>query len=288
MIAWRRLLELPTNRNLMRIVTITKVVAETPSVKTFSFNDILSSGAKPGQFLMVWIPRKEEIPLSIMVSDTEDSAAITIRKNGLASTSLFNKKLGDKIGIRGPYGNSFSVVNEGRKSVVLIGGGTGLVPLVRLIKRMKDRDLKITVIVGARTKNELFFLDLISDLLKDNVYKLLISTEDGTKGQKGYPTDILHDLLSKDYVIDFIYTCGPELMMKKVYDLSMMKNIPMEASVERYMKCGIGLCSSCSINDKLVCVDGTVFNQAEISNLSEFGAYYRNKAGILTEYEMKV
>lgn len=288
MIAWRRLLELPTNRNLMRIVTITKVVAETPSVKTFSFKDILSSGAKPGQFLMVWIPRKEEIPLSIMVSDTEDSAAITIRKNGLASTSLFNKKLGDKIGIRGPYGNSFSVVNEGRKSVVLIGGGTGLVPLVRLIKRMKDRDLKITVIVGARTKNELFFLDLISDLLKDNVYKLLISTEDGTKGQKGYPTDILHDLLSKDCVIDFIYTCGPELMMKKVYDLSMTKNIPMEASVERYMKCGIGLCSSCSINDKLVCVDGTVFNQAEISNLSEFGAYYRNKAGILTEYEMKV
>ena len=271
------------DRNILRIVSIAKVVDETASVKTFSFKDILSSRAKPGQFLMVWIPRKEEIPLSIMVSDLEESASITIRKNGLASTSLFNKKLGDKIGIRGPYGNSFSI-NKLRKSVVLIGGGTGLVPLVRLLYKIKNLDLRITVIVGARTKSELFFLDLIRGLLKQKIYTLLISTEDGTEGKKGYPTDILHDLITNEYVIDFIYTCGPELMMKKVYDLSLTKRIPLEASIERYMKCGIGLCSSCSINDKLVCVDGTVFNQVQISKLSEFGIYYRDKAGILTKF----
>ncbi|HYP43232.1 MAG TPA: hypothetical protein VEQ18_04355, partial [Candidatus Nitrosocosmicus sp.] len=87
--------------------------------------------------------------------------------------------------------------------------------------------------------------------------------------------------------IDVIYTCGPELMMKKVYELAKSKKIPLEASLERYMKCGIGLCSSCSINDKLVCVDGTVFNETQISNLSEFGVWYRNKSGILNKYEMK-
>jgi dihydroorotate dehydrogenase electron transfer subunit len=268
----------------MRIVNITKVVDETASVKTFSFKDILSNRAKPGQFLMVWIPRKEEIPLSIMVSDLDGSAAITIRKNGLASTSLFNKKLGDKIGIRGPYGNSFSI-KKSTKSVVIIGGGTGLVPLVKLLYKIKNLNLRVTVIVGARTKYELFFIDLISELLKQKSYELLISTEDGTEGKKGYPTDILQDLIVKDYEIDFIYTCGPELMMKKVYDLSLTKSIPLEASIERYMKCGIGLCSSCSINDKLVCVDGTVFNQTQMSNLSEFGVYYRNKAGILTKFQ---
>ncbi|HEX5904826.1 MAG TPA: dihydroorotate dehydrogenase electron transfer subunit [Candidatus Nitrosocosmicus sp.] len=276
-------MELPIDKSIMRIVSIAKVVDETASVKTFTFKDILSSKAKPGQFLMVWIPRKEEIPLSVMVSDLDGSAAITIRKNGLASTSLFNKKLGDKIGIRGPYGNTFSI-KKATKSVVLIGGGTGLVPLVRLLYKIKNLDLRITVIVGARTKSELFFLDLISDLLKQKSYELLISTEDGTEGKKGYPTDILHDLIIKDYEIDFIYTCGPELMMRKVYDLSLTKSIPFEASIERYMKCGIGLCSSCSINDKLVCVDGTVFNQTQISSLSEFGVYYRNKAGILTKF----
>ncbi|WP_197731077.1 dihydroorotate dehydrogenase electron transfer subunit [Candidatus Nitrosocosmicus franklandus] len=274
---------MPTNKNIMRIVKITKVVTETPTVKTFSFEDILSSKAKPGQFLMVWIPRKEEIPLSVMISDLENSAAITIRKNGLASTSLFNKKLGDKIGIRGPYGNSFTV-KKGVKNIVLIGGGTGLVPLVRLIKNIKDIDLNITVIIGARTRSELFFHDFISTLLKNKVHNLLISTEDGTEGKKGYPTDVLQDLLANGQEIDHIYTCGPELMMKKVYDLSLTRGLPLEASIERYMKCGIGLCSSCSINDKLVCVDGTVFNHDQISKLPEFGVYYRNKAGILTKY----
>ena len=104
-------------------------------------------------------------------------------------------------------------------------------------------------------------------------------------GSKGYPTDILRELIRNNYPIDFIYTCGPELMMKKAYDLASAKKIPIEASIERYMKCGIGLCSSCSINDKLVCVDGTVFDSTQISNLSEFGVSYRDKAGILTKYD---
>jgi dihydroorotate dehydrogenase electron transfer subunit len=113
---------------------------------------------------------------------------------------------------------------------------------------------------------------------------LFISTEDGTLGSKGYPTDVLHDLIKNNYPIDFIYTCGPELMMKKTFDLASAKKIPIEASIERYMKCGIGLCSSCSINDKLVCVDGTVFDSLQLSKLTEFGRCYRDKAGILTNY----
>ena len=280
---WGKLLGLHIDKNLTRIVSITDVIIETATVKTFTFKDTLSSEAQPGQFLMVWIPRKEEIPLSIMISNLSDHAAITIRKNGLASTSLYDKKLGDKIGIRGPYGNSFSI-QKTRKNVLLLGGGTGLVPLVRLLHKMHELDLMITVIVGARTKSELFFIDLVTNILKDKTHNLLISTEDGTMGSKGYPTDVLRELILNNCPIDYIYTCGPELMMKKTFDLASAKKIPIEASIERYMKCGIGICSSCSINDKLVCVDGTVFDGVQISNLSEFGVSYRDKAGILTKY----
>ncbi len=278
--------ELSIDKNIMRTVKITNVVTETETVKTLHFNDTLSNKAKPGQFLMVWIPRKEEIPLSVMISSVPGHAAITIRKKGFASTSLFNKNIGDYIGIRGPYGNSFSIKTKS-KSIVLLGGGTGLVPLVRLLDNIKHLDLKLTIIIGARTKDELFFVKLISDMLKKNKFELLLSTEDGTVGKRGYPTDILRDLIMKNQVIDFIYTCGPELMMKTVYELTKLKKIPLEASIERYMKCGIGLCSSCSINDKLVCVDGTVFNETQISNLTEFGIWYRDKSGILKKYDPK-
>ena len=116
----------------MRTVVIEDVIIESPTVKTFVFKDFLGSVSKPGQFFMVWIPRKEELPLSVMISDKKNYAAITIRKNGYGSTSLFNKGNGDRIGIRGPYGNSFSF-DKTHKNIIFLGGGTGLVPLVRLL-----------------------------------------------------------------------------------------------------------------------------------------------------------
>ena len=267
----------------MRIVEIEDAIIETPTVKTFIFKDSLSSNSKPGQFLMVWIPRKEEIPLSIMISDKKNQAAITIRKNGYASTSLFDKGIGDRIGIRGPLGNSFSL-NKSHKNIIFLGGGTGLVPLVRLLSLIKEYDSKCTFIIGAKTKSELFFTEIISEWTKKSRIDLLIATEDGSLGTKGYPTDILRDYLSGHSNIDIIYTCGPEMMMKKVYDLANENRIPMEASIERYMKCGIGICSSCCINDKLVCVDGTIFSVKQIQKLTEFGVSYRNKSGILTKF----
>jgi len=274
---------LPIDKNLMRIVEVEDTIIETPTVKTFIFKDSLSSLSRPGQFLMVWIPRKEEIPLSVMISDKKHHSAITIRKNGYASTSLFDKEIGDKLGIRGPLGNSFSL-NKSYKNIIILGGGTGLVPLVRLLSCIREYDSKFTFIIGARTKSELFFTKIISEWAKKGRIDLLIATEDGSVGTKGFPTDILRDYLSGHNDIDIIYTCGPEMMMKKVYDLATENSVPMEASIERYMKCGIGICSSCCINDKLVCVDGTIFNLNQIQKLTEFGVSYRNKSGILAKF----
>jgi len=274
---------LPTDKNLMRMVVIEDVVVESPTVKTFVFKDTLGSVARPGQFFMVWIPRKEELPLSVMISNKKNYAAITIRKNGYGSTSLFNKGSGDRIGIRGPYGNSFSF-DKTHKNIIFLGGGTGLVPLVRLLYYIKKHQCRFTFIIGAKTKSELFFTELISKWAEENNINLLISTEDGSFGKKGYPTDILRDFLLTHNDIDIIYTCGPEMMMKKAYDLAIKNHVHIEASIERYMKCGIGICSSCCINDKLVCVDGTIFNEINIQKLTEFGVCYRNKSGILTKF----
>ncbi len=269
------------------MVTIEEVVLETPTVKTLFFKDAYSNLAKPGQFLMVWIPRTEELPFSIMVSEKKNYAAITVRKHGYGSTALYDMKKGDKLGIRGPYGNSF-ILKEDHKKIILIGGGTGLVPLVRLLSAIKNNNTKITIIIGSKTKSEIFFTDLIERMLKNNkTHTLLISTEDGSFGKKGYPVDIFRETLSEgNDNFDMVYTCGPELMMKKIFDIAVGKKIPIQASLERYMKCGIGICSSCCINDMLVCYDGTIFDESQLQNLPEFGFKYRDKSGILREYNL--
>ena len=271
-----------TNIDKILIVAIKDVREETPSVKTFVFYDKLSSNAKPGQFLMVWIPRAVELPMSVMISNKRDHAAITVRKHGFGSTSLYEKMKNDKIGIRGPYGNYFSVSND-LKHPLLIGGGTGLVPLMRLASVVNKIPRKCTIIMGAKTKNEVLFKDLTNEILDKTSNNIIVTTEDGSYGIKGVVTDALKSIIKKEK-FDMIYTCGPELMMKNIYDLSVIHSIPIQASLERYMKCGIGICASCCINDKLVCKDGTVFNENQLSNMLEFGKIYRDKSGRKSYY----
>ncbi len=149
-------MEFHTSINKRRIVRIEETVSETPTVKTLVFKDGLSYTAKPGQFLMIWIPRIEEIPMSVMINSKEGYAAVTIRKSGIGSTALFERKKGDFIGLRGPYGNEFNL-RKNYKKILIIGGGTGLVPLLRLASYASKKKLKITTVLGARTKKEVFF-----------------------------------------------------------------------------------------------------------------------------------
>ena len=101
--------DLQRNSNHTTIVTIEKVIDETPTVRTLVFSDSIMPNVLPGQFAMVWIPGINELPMSVMISNESGKAAFTVRKHGLASTGLFNIKSGEKIGIRGPYGNAFDV-----------------------------------------------------------------------------------------------------------------------------------------------------------------------------------
>jgi dihydroorotate dehydrogenase electron transfer subunit len=268
---------LHTNIDKRRIVRIEEIVSETPTVKTLVFKDELSYAAKPAQFLMVWIPRIEEIPMSVMIHPKKGYAAVTIRKSGIGSTALFERKEGDLIGLRGPYGNEFILRNNCKK-ILIIGGGTGLVPLLRLASFASNRRLNITIVLGARTKKEVFFEKIATKLLEHGNSSVKVCTDDGSYGLKGTTVSLMNDLL-RNNTFDCVYTCGPELMMKGVVDLANKNSIPVQASLERYMKCGIGICGSCCLDSSLVCQDGTVFNGDQLSKLLDFGISYRDKDG---------
>lgn len=271
--------DLQRNSNHTTIVTIEKIIDETPTVKTLVFSDSIMPNVLPGQFAMVWIPGINELPMSVMISKESGKAAFTVRKHGLASTGLFNIKVGEKIGIRGPYGNAFDI-KQGK--LLLVGGGTGLVPMMRLLTHVKSTD-DVTVLIGAKSKDEVFFEDLSNDLLKNNSHNVIISTDDGSYGEKGFVTDIVEKLVNESH-FDGVYTCGPEKMMYKTVQSAHSRGIFVQASLERMMKCGIGICGSCCVGEDLACKDGTIFDGNHLSKNAEFGYSHRNKAGILEDY----
>ena len=262
-----------------KIVTIEKVVEETPTVRTLFFSDEIMSEVLPGQFAMVWIPGTNEIPMSVMVSQEDGKAAFTVRKHGPATIELFSKKVGDQIGIRGPYGNSFTI-KQGK--LLLVGGGTGLVPLIRLVTFLKKSD-NVTLIMGAKTRVEVFFEGLAAKLLEGTNHKVIVVTEDGSYGEKGLVTDVMKKLI-KENRFDAVYTCGPEKMMYKVVQIASENKTHVEASIERMMKCGIGICGSCCFGDVMACKDGTVFDGLSLLTNREFGHTHRNKAGVVENY----
>ena len=271
--------DLQRNFNHTTIVTIEKVVDETPTVRTLYFSDNTMSNVLPGQFAMVWIPGVNELPMSVMISKETGKAAFTVRKHGLASTGLFNIKSGEKIGIRGPYGNAFDI-KEG--NLLLVGGGTGLVPMMRLLTHVKPTD-NVTLLIGAKSQEEVFFESLANELLKNNPHKVIVCTDDGSYGEKGFVTDIVEKLVNESH-FDGVYTCGPEKMMYKTVQSAHSKGIFVQASLERMMKCGVGICGSCCVGEDLVCKDGTIFDGNHLSQNKEFGFTHRNKAGILEDY----
>ena len=270
---------MPRDPNHPCIVTVEKVIDETPTVRTLVFSDQILSNVLPGQFAMVWIPGVNELPMSVMISKEHGKAAFTVRRHGLASTGLFDTSAGQQIGVRGPYGNSFDL-KEGK--LLLVGGGTGLVPLMRLLTFAKPSD-DVTVLIGAKTKDEVFFEDWARNLLEKNTHQVIVATDDGSYGKQGLVTDIAEKLVNEQR-FDGVYTCGPEKMMYKTVKAAHSKGFFVQASLERMMKCGIGICGSCCVGEDLVCRDGTVFDGDHLLSNKEFGFFYRNKAGILENY----
>lgn len=249
-----------------QICEIEEIVVETPSVKTFILDRKFKF--RPGQFAMVWLPGVDEKPFGY-----SSERSFTVARVGRFTQAMHNLKEGDLIGVRGPYGTSFEPLGD---RILGVAGGIGAVPVVTAMEEFSRRGFEVTTILGARSKEELLFVERFR-----RCGELLICTDDGSLGFHGFTTDRLEGLLREDNNYHLIITCGPELMMKKVVDIGEKYGIPVQASLERYMKCGIGLCGHCALDPEGLCVcrDGPVFWGDKLKYISEFGRYRRDESG---------
>lgn len=262
--------------NQLRTTHILNTENESPTVKTFTFQDQQCVKAEPGQFIMLWIPGVDEIPLSILHAEGGGTVSVAVKKVGEATTALHNKKTGDVIGVRGPFGNSFTL-QGGR--ILTVSGGTGTIPILFLVRKLVRRATKLTSVIGAKTKDELLFRNELQQVLGRPGMKMVSATEDGSYGVKGLVTKTLRPLLAEEE-FDMIYTCGPERMMRRIFDLAKKHGIPLEASLERLMRCAIGLCGSCVVGRYRVCTDGPVFTDEQLREITgEFGVSQRGFDG---------
>lgn len=249
-------------------VTITKIIEETPSTRTFVFDRNFDE-AIAGQFVMVWIHGVDEIPMGLSSKNS-----ITVQKVGEATEKMFALEKGDTLGIRGPFGKGFTLPGKYEK-ILLIAGGVGTVPLALLAEYASSAGICMSTILGARNADELLFVDHFT-----SCGELHLTTDDGSAHRCGFVTDILGETDINAY--DRIYTCGPEMMMKAIFGMLEKEDAleKTEFSLHRYFKCGIGVCGACCMDKKglRVCKDGPVFNGLQLID-SEFGNYMRGPSG---------
>lgn len=256
-----------------KVLEIKRIIEETPTVKTFIF-DWEVKDEVPGQFVMLW-NFKDEKPMSISLIDpVNDEIGVSIRSVGDFTEDVHSLKVGDKLGIRGPYGRGFEI--SGSK-VLAVGGGIGMAPLMAFTEEACRRGIAVDVVSAAATADELLFTERI----EKSGANLLTCTDDGSHGFCGFGTDLAEKaILENDY--DMVVTCGPEIMMKKLFTLVDEHKIPAQFSLERYMKCGLGICGQCCVDDVgwRVCAEGPVFWTDEVRLISEFGEYHRDASGV--------
>lgn len=258
-------------------VRVTEVIEESDTTRTINFRyPISGTQFRSGQFMMVWVPGVDEIPMSVSHWDPPD-VGVTVAPIGEATNALASQKAGQMIGIRGPFGTCFST---DAKNALVVGGGIGMAPLRPLTYELLSKDVQVTLLIAARTQGELVYLEEFDTLRAANL-RLETSTDDGSMGYKGLAPQAAKEILAT-VTPDTIYTCGPELMMLGLYEIAKTHRISFQASLERFMKCGCGICGTCALDPTgdLVCLEGPVFDGDQLSNITEFGKYHRDSMGL--------
>ncbi|MCM8788078.1 MAG: sulfide/dihydroorotate dehydrogenase-like FAD/NAD-binding protein, partial [Candidatus Omnitrophica bacterium] len=205
----------------------------------------------------------ERIPLTIAdVDKQENTITLIFQEVGLTTTLLGRLDKGDLLyALVGPLGKPTEIYKYGK--VIIVGGGVGIAEIYPVIKALKNEDNYIISILGARTK-DLLILEKEIKNLSDEFY---VATDDGSYGQKGYVTDILKDLLNKNFSTteyQLIYAVGPIPMMKNIATLTKPYNIKTIVSLNALMVDATGMCGCCRVTvggeTKFSCVDGPEFD----------------------------
>ena len=226
----------------------------------------LAKRIKPGQFVHIRVGETLEPffrrPFSVYRANR--TVDIFYEPIGLGTQKLAEKKKGDILDVLGPLGKPFTLPPPGIRQVVMIAGSIGVAPFMILSDVLKKRrDLELILIYGGRTKGHIYDMKAF----KANGCKVYIATDDGSVGFKGR-VSVLFSKINPNSAPTFLYTCGPNAMMKAVQDFARKHGLRGEAACEEVMACALGACLGCSIHTKsgykTVCYDGPVFDLDEV------------------------
>ena len=235
-----------TGEHLPRPYRVARVITENQATRTWVLEGRLE--AAPGQFVMAWLPRIDEKPFSLADADP---ITLTVARVGRFTTAFHALEPGDRIWLRGPFGAGYALEPG---PALLMAGGYGGAPLSFLARQLRSAGQVVHVALGARTASALLLEHRFTEL----GCGVNVATEDGTAGRRGLVTDVAAGLLD-DLTIGAAYACGPNAMLDAVRVLLKARGVPGQLSYEAYMRCGIGICGSCTCGDRLVCRDGPVF-----------------------------
>jgi dihydroorotate dehydrogenase electron transfer subunit len=278
---------IPLQSRLPRTYRIKEIVQETEMVRTYTFDGSL--GARPGQFVMLWIPGVDEKPFSVAY-DSGSETKVTFFAVGPMSEALARCSVGDLVGLRGPFGTCYEWTPG--QHIALVAGGYGAAPMYFVAAETVHHGCTLEVFVGAKSKKHLLYLQELEALPHVSLH---VSTNDGSMGYKGFNVQQLEKMLAvcntsnppktkgkgKTDAIDQVFACGPEMMLKAVSELTARYKIPSQLSLERYMKCGYGICGNCVVDPLGIrlCCEGPVVKNDTCVQIAEFGKYHRDDLG---------
>lgn len=255
-------------------------------VRTYTFDGSL--GAKPGQFVMLWLPGVDEKPFSVAY-DSGSETKVTFFAVGPMSEELARCSVGDLVGLRGPFGTCYEW--KPGQHIALVAGGYGAAPMYFVAAETVHHGCTLEVFVGAKSKKHLLYLKELESLPHVSLH---VSTNDGSMGFQGFNVQQLEKMLvvcngpqgskkagGKTDPINAVFACGPEMMLKAVSQLTALYNIPSQLSLERYMKCGYGICGNCVVDPLGIrlCTEGPVVKNDVCLKITEFGKYHRDDLG---------
>ncbi len=260
---------------------INEVIEENSQIRTFvlsfcdrEYNEKFTY--LPGQFMMVSVPHCGEAPISFSSTPEEPGhIRLSVRRAGRLTNAMHRMKKGDVVGLRGPWGNGFPLDDMVGRDLLFVAGGIGLAPLAAVIRtciKKRDQYGRISIIYGSRTPSDIAFADDIAAWGMEKDVECLLTVdkaEPGWDGAVGLVTS-LFDRADFAPGKQTALVCGPPLMIRAVLsDLGNRGFADEEiiTTMERHMKCGVGVCRHCHMDGRLVCADGPVFSLARLRGL---------------------
>jgi NAD(P)H-flavin reductase len=261
-----------------QLYTVVRALKETHDTFTFELEPVSSriSSFAPGQFNMLYVFGVGEVPISISGDPARPEVLVhTIRAVGTVTQAMRKLKHGDMLGVRGPFGSHWPIEEAVGNDLVIVAGGIGLAPLRPVIYHVlanRDKFGKVALLYGARTPQDLLYTRQLEHWRSRFDFQVEVTLDSAARGWRGnvgvVTTLIPGEQFDPSHTVAMI--CGPEVMMRFTIIELQKRGVADEAifiSMERNMKCGIGLCGHCQLGPTFICKDGPVYTYDRLSEL---------------------